>query len=70
MPLEIQKKEKESSQRLVRRFFKRIRESGILRRARESRFRKRPLSKTKKKLAALRREEIKKKLQRMEKMRT
>jgi len=65
MSLEVKRKEKETSQRLVRRFCKIIRQSGILRRAREVQFYQKPLSKTKKKLQALRKEEMKKKLEKM-----
>lgn len=63
MSLEVQREEKENPRRLVRRFSQRVRRSGILRKARASRFYQRPLSKTKKKLQALRREEMKKKFE-------
>jgi len=63
MGLEVQAKEKENSRKLVRRFSQRIRRSGILKKAKKSRFWEKPLSKTKKKSQALRREEIKKKLE-------
>ena len=63
MPLEIEKKEKESSRKLIRRFARVIRQTGILRRAKKSRYYQRPLSKTKKKEAALRRQEMKQKYQ-------
>jgi len=66
MSLEIKRQEKENPRSLVRRFCRRIRRSGILRKARASRFYQRPLSKTKKKLQALRREAIKKELKKKE----
>ena len=60
MPLEIKRKERESSQNLVRRFSKRLKRSGILIRARKTRFRIRKKSKQMRKRAALRREEMRK----------
>ena len=68
MPLEIKKEERETSQNLVRRFSRRIKQSGILIRARKSRFRKRPKSRQMKKRAALRREELKKEYEKLEKL--
>jgi len=68
MALEVKKKEKESSQSLVRRFTRRIQQSGILLRARKTRFRKREKSKDMKREAALRREEMKKEYERLEKL--
>jgi ribosomal protein S21 len=62
MSLKVEREEKENPRRLARRFSQRVRRSGIFKKARASQFFKRPLSKTKKKLKALRREEIKKKL--------
>ena len=68
MVLEVKKKEKESSQSLVRRFTKSIQESGILVRVRKTTFKVREKSKEMKKRAALRREEIKKELERLKKL--
>jgi len=68
MPLEVRKKEKETSQNLIRRFSKSIRESGILLQARKIQFRERPKSKRAKKEAALRREELKKRYEKLKKM--
>lgn len=67
MPLEVQAEEREPSRKLIRRFSQRVRRSGILRRAKEIRFHKRPLSESKKKAAALRRLAMKKKFEKMEK---
>ncbi|MEK7519366.1 MAG: hypothetical protein AAB565_01065, partial [Patescibacteria group bacterium] len=60
MPLEVKKKEKEPTQSLVRRFARRVQQSGILLRARKIRFRERNKSRQMKKRAALRREELRK----------
>lgn len=68
MALEVRKKEKESSQSLIRRFAKAVQKSGILIQARERMFKERRLSKEKKKRAALRREELKKYYQELEKL--
>lgn len=68
MALEIKKKEKESSQNLVRRFTKSIKGSGILIRTRKAAFRERKKSKEMKKKAALRREEIKREIVRLKKL--
>jgi len=68
MALEIKKQGKETSQNLVRRFSKRMKQSGILLRARKSRFKERAKSAQMKKRSALRREELKKKYEKLEKM--
>ena len=68
MPLEVKKKERETSQSLIHRFSQRMRKSGILRRAREIRFREHSLSRQLRKKAALRREELKKEYKKLEKL--
>jgi hypothetical protein len=68
MPLEIRKKERETSQSLIRRFSQRLRRSGILLRARKAQYKKRAKSQKMKKRAALRREELKKEYERKKKM--
>lgn len=68
MPLEVKKEARETSQSLVRRFSKRIKQSGILLRARKARFKERPKSPQLKKRSALRREELKKEYKKLEKM--
>ena len=60
MPVEVRKKEKETTQSLLRRFTRRIQQSGTLVRARRGRFYVPPLTKRQKKLAALRRNELRK----------
>lgn len=68
MALEVRKKERESSQNLVRRFTKRVQQSGILRKARETRFRNREKSRNMGKKAALRREKMKGEYEKLKKL--
>jgi len=68
MPLEVQKQGKESPQSLVRRFFKKVKQSGILLQAKKNRFQEKPKSKQLKKRSALRREQLKKEYEILEKM--
>lgn len=68
MALEVRKKEKESSQNLIRRFTKSLRQSGILVRVRKTQFKRRKKSKEMKKRAALRREVMKKEYERLKKL--
>lgn len=68
MTFEIKKQKKETSQSLVRRFSRRIKKSGILLRARKIRFKKRPKSRQMKKRSALRREELKREYEKLEKL--
>lgn len=68
MSIEIKKQERETSQSLLRRFSRRIRQSGILLRARKNRYRKKPQNSYSKKVAALRREELRKKYEELEKL--
>ena len=68
MSLEIKKEGRETSQNLVRRFSRRMKQSGILLRARKARFKERPKSKQMKKRSALRREELKKEYEKLEKL--
>jgi ribosomal protein S21 len=68
MALEIKKQERETSQALIRRFSKSVQRSGILLRARKTRFRQRQKSRQMKKRAALRREELKKEYEKLRKL--
>lgn len=68
MVLEVKKQERETSQSLVRRFGRRVQQSGILVRARKIRFRIKPKNRQAQKRAALRREELKKEYQRLRKL--
>ena len=56
--LEVRKKEKETSQSLVHRFTKTVRQSGILLQVRKGQFHKRAKSDLAKKRSALRRVEL------------
>jgi len=68
MALEIKKQNRETSQALIRRFTKSVQKSGILVRARKIRFRRKEKSKDMKKIAALRREEMKKEYEKLKKL--
>jgi hypothetical protein len=68
MALEIKKEAGESSQNLVRRFSKRLKMSGILLKARRTRFKERTKSESLKKRSALRREELKKEYEKLKKL--
>jgi len=68
MPLEIKKQERETSQSLIRRFSRRMKNSGILFRVRKSRFKKKPKSRQLNKRSALRREELRKEHKKLEKL--
>ena len=68
MALEIKKEGRETSQSLVRRFSRRMKQSGILLRARKIRFRGKEKSRQMKKRSALRREELKREYEKVEKM--
>lgn len=57
--LEVKRKPSESSSALLHRFSKIVKQSGILREAKKRRYRNRPVSKTKRKLSAIRRTAIK-----------
>jgi len=68
MALEIRKKERETSQNLVRRFTRSVQQSGILVRARKTRFRVRKKSDDMQKKAALRRMKMKKEYEILKKL--
>lgn len=68
MALEIKKEGRETPQNLIRRFSRRMKQSGILARARKARFKKKDKSKQMKKRSALRREELRKEYERIEKL--
>lgn len=56
--IELKKKEKESTLNLLRRFTKKVRQSGVLLKARKNKFRVRAKNKLKVKNSALRRERL------------
>ncbi len=68
MALEVRRQEKETSQSLVRRFTQRMQRSGILKRAKKSRFFRSPKSDEIKKRVALRRVELKKECEKQQKI--
>ena len=68
MILEVKKQNKESSQSLIRRFYRRVQKSGILHRARKNRFRNRKKSEQMKKRTALRKEEMRRKYEKLKKL--
>jgi len=68
MPLEIKKEGKELPQNLVRRFLKKVKQSGILLEKKKSFFFERKKSKKLKRRSALRREELKRYYEQLKKM--
>jgi hypothetical protein len=68
MVLEIKRKQKETTQSLIRRFSQQFRRSGILIQARKVRFKDKTKSQGAVKKAALRKEELKKHYQKLAKL--
>ena len=68
MPITVSKKEKESVQGLLRRFSRRIQQSGVLLRTRRGRFYVSPLTKRQKRLGALRRQKSQKEREKLYKL--
>jgi len=68
MALEVKKEEREAPQSLIRRFSRKMKQSGILLSARKFRFFERDKSKEMKKRSALRREQLRKEYEIAEKM--
>ena len=68
MAIEVKKRERETAQSLLRRFSKRVQQSGILIRARRNRFYVPLLTKRQKKLNALRRQKIQKEKEKLYKL--
>ena len=66
--MEIKRREGESINVFLYRFQKKVQQSGILREAKKRKYRDRSISKTKKRLSALHREQKKKELEKMRKM--
>lgn len=58
MPVEVKRKEKEPTGSLLRRFTRRVQQSGVLLNARRTRFYKKPKTRRQTKASALRREQI------------
>lgn len=68
MTLEVKRRPKESTQGLTRRFTQRVRRSGVLVQARKIRFKRESKSKQARKKAALRREQLKKRYEKLRKL--
>lgn len=66
--MEIKRREGEPISAFLYRFSKKIQQSGVLREAKKRRFQKRPVSKQKKRLSALHREQKKKEVEKMKKL--
>lgn len=68
MTIEVKKKERETSESLIRRFSRRVQQSGVLLRARRSRFRKDEKNKREKRLEALYKIKIRKEIEKLKKL--
>jgi len=68
MAIEITRQERDTNQALIRRFSKRLKSSGVLRKARASKYRGRPKSQQMKKRAALRKIEKRKEYEKLAKL--
>lgn len=66
--IEVKKKDRESSESLIRRFSRRVQQSGILVQARRSRFRMDEKSKREMRQGAMYKEKVKKIVSRLKKM--
>jgi ribosomal protein S21 len=66
--IEVRKKERETSESLIRRFTRRVQQSGVLVRARRSRFRNDEKSKREKREEALYKIKIRKEIEKLKKL--
>ena len=66
--IEVKKKDRETSESLIRRFSRRVQQSGVLMRARKSRFRLDEKNRREKRLEALYKNHIRKEINRLKKM--
>ena len=66
--IEVKRKDRETTESLIRRFSRRIQQSGVLMQVRRSRFRKDEKSKTKKREEALYKIRIRKEIDKLKKM--
>ena len=66
--IEVRKKEKETDESLIRRFSRRVQQSGVLVRARKIRFRNEEKSKKEKREEALYKTKIRKEIDKMKKL--
>ncbi len=68
MTIEVKKKDRETSESLIRRFSRRVQQSGVLLRARRSRFKKDEKSKREKREEALYKIKIRKEIEKLKKL--
>lgn len=68
MPIEVKKREKENTRSLLRRFTRRIQQSGVLVRARRARFLEKEKGKSERRSSALRRQRITSEKEKLRKM--
>jgi DNA-binding transcriptional regulator YhcF (GntR family) len=68
MTIEVKKKNRETSESLIRRFSRRVQQSGVLVRARRGRFRSEEKSKREKRQEALYKIKIRKEIDKMKKL--
>lgn len=68
MPIEVRKKEGESTGSLIHRFTKRMQQSGVLKEAKRRRFQHRPANRLKRRRSALHREQKRSEVERMKKL--
>lgn len=66
--IEVKKKEKETSENLIRRFTRRVQQSGVLMHVRKTRFRNEEKSKQKKREEALYKIKLRKEIDKLKKM--
>ena len=66
--IEVSKKERETNESLIRRFSRRVQQSGVLMKARKSRFQVDEKSKSEKRIEALYKVRIRKKIDRAKKL--
>ena len=66
--IEVKKKDKESSENLIRRFSRRVQQSGVLLRVRKNRFRREDKSKIEKRNEALYKIKIRKEIDKLKKL--
>jgi len=66
--IQVKKKERETSESLIRRFSRRVQQSGVLRRARKTRFHQPGQSRDKRRAEAIYKVEIRKAINRLKKL--
>lgn len=66
--IQVKKKERETAESLIRRFTRRVQQSGVLRRARKTRFHQAEPSREKRRVEALYKVKIRKEIDRLKKL--